>query len=66
MAQGGPKTAPETHRTAREGSMELLRRSQWRSPHASATPSTAFCGPMGSSTEGPSGAARVRLPHPVH
>ena len=43
---------------------ELHRRSQWRSPHAPLPPSTAFRGPIGSSTEGPSGGARMRLPRP--
>eukprot|EP00959_Pyramimonas_sp_CCMP1952_P084554 1768645-Pyramimonas_sp.AAC.2 len=40
------------------------RRPQWQGSHASAPPSTAFRGPMGSSTEGPSGCIRMRLPHP--
>ena len=44
---------------------ELHRRSQWRSPHASLTPSSALRGPIGSSTESPSGAARMRFPHPA-
>eukprot|EP00959_Pyramimonas_sp_CCMP1952_P451968 9462966-Pyramimonas_sp.AAC.1 len=39
---------------------------QWRCPHAVARPSAAFRGGLiGSSTEGPSGGVRMRLPHPV-
>eukprot|EP00959_Pyramimonas_sp_CCMP1952_P292705 6121791-Pyramimonas_sp.AAC.1 len=41
---------------------ELHRRSQWCRSYASPLPSTAFCGPVGSSTEGPRGAVRMRLP----
>eukprot|EP00959_Pyramimonas_sp_CCMP1952_P226354 4732671-Pyramimonas_sp.AAC.1 len=41
---------------------ELHRRFPWRSPHASPSPSTAFRGPIGSATEGPRGAVRMRLP----
>eukprot|EP00959_Pyramimonas_sp_CCMP1952_P073575 1537657-Pyramimonas_sp.AAC.1 len=43
----------------------LHRRSQWRSPHAVPAPGTTFRGPRGSSTEGPSGAARMRFLRPV-
>eukprot|EP00959_Pyramimonas_sp_CCMP1952_P083381 1742613-Pyramimonas_sp.AAC.1 len=35
-----------------------------RGPHASPTPRTALRGPIGSSTEGPSGGARMRPPRP--
>ena len=41
---------------------ELHRRSQICRPHASDTPSAAFRGPVGSSTEGPRSAVRMR-PH---
>eukprot|EP00959_Pyramimonas_sp_CCMP1952_P340497 7131848-Pyramimonas_sp.AAC.1 len=44
---------------------ELHRRPQWHRPHASPESSTAPRGPMGDSTEGPSGTVRMRLPHPV-
>eukprot|EP00959_Pyramimonas_sp_CCMP1952_P265503 5551539-Pyramimonas_sp.AAC.1 len=44
---------------------ELHRRPQWRRSHASAPPSTAFRGPIGSSTGGPSGDVRMRLRHPL-
>eukprot|EP00959_Pyramimonas_sp_CCMP1952_P239629 5007742-Pyramimonas_sp.AAC.1 len=39
--------------------------SQWCSSQASPPPSTAFRGSIGSSTEGSSGAVRMRLPHPI-
>eukprot|EP00959_Pyramimonas_sp_CCMP1952_P112378 2349720-Pyramimonas_sp.AAC.1 len=42
---------------------ELRRRHQWNRPHAPPPHSTALCGPIGSSTESPSGAARMRHPH---
>eukprot|EP00959_Pyramimonas_sp_CCMP1952_P319934 6694649-Pyramimonas_sp.AAC.1 len=46
---------------------ELHRRSQWRSPHASAPLISAhphtLCGSIGSSTESTSGAARMRPRH---
>eukprot|EP00959_Pyramimonas_sp_CCMP1952_P141267 2956828-Pyramimonas_sp.AAC.1 len=59
-----------THRVLRFVALqgrELRRRSQWRSPHASAPPdpaSIALRGPIGSSTEGSSGAVCMRLPRP--
>eukprot|EP00959_Pyramimonas_sp_CCMP1952_P422307 8846622-Pyramimonas_sp.AAC.1 len=41
------------------------RRPQWHRPHATPPPSTPFRGPIGSSTEGTSGTARMRHSHPV-
>eukprot|EP00959_Pyramimonas_sp_CCMP1952_P101162 2116386-Pyramimonas_sp.AAC.1 len=37
---------------------------QWQSSQASPPPSTALRGPIGSSTEGPKGKVRMRLPRP--
>eukprot|EP00959_Pyramimonas_sp_CCMP1952_P083088 1736648-Pyramimonas_sp.AAC.1 len=45
--------------------VELHGSSQWGCPHASATPSTAFRGLIGSHTCGPSGGGGMRPPHPV-
>eukprot|EP00959_Pyramimonas_sp_CCMP1952_P075910 1586454-Pyramimonas_sp.AAC.1 len=45
---------------------ELHRRSQWRSSHAVLAPSTAFLGPIGRFTEGPTGGHRMRFLCPVH
>eukprot|EP00959_Pyramimonas_sp_CCMP1952_P256086 5348785-Pyramimonas_sp.AAC.1 len=42
---------------------ELRQKPQWRCSHASAHPSTAPRGPIGSSNEGPSGEVRMRPPH---
>eukprot|EP00959_Pyramimonas_sp_CCMP1952_P441582 9244897-Pyramimonas_sp.AAC.1 len=44
---------------------ELHVRPQWGGPHASATPSTAFRGPIGSFIGGPSRGGHMRPPHPV-
>eukprot|EP00959_Pyramimonas_sp_CCMP1952_P378249 7923506-Pyramimonas_sp.AAC.1 len=41
---------------------ELHRRPQWLRSRASPPPSTALRSPIGSSTEGPSGCTRMRLP----
>eukprot|EP00959_Pyramimonas_sp_CCMP1952_P145275 3041789-Pyramimonas_sp.AAC.1 len=43
---------------------ELHRRPQWRRPHAPPPPSSALRGRMGSSTEAPTGTARMRRPPP--
>eukprot|EP00959_Pyramimonas_sp_CCMP1952_P411461 8622127-Pyramimonas_sp.AAC.1 len=44
---------------------KLHRMPQWRRSHAPAPPNTALPGPIGSSTEGPSGDVRMRPPHPI-
>eukprot|EP00959_Pyramimonas_sp_CCMP1952_P397052 8319206-Pyramimonas_sp.AAC.1 len=43
----------------------LHRRPQWQSSHVSLLPSTAFCVPIESSTEGPSATARMCFSHTV-
>eukprot|EP00959_Pyramimonas_sp_CCMP1952_P206544 4319337-Pyramimonas_sp.AAC.1 len=43
----------------------LRRRSHCYQPHESPPPSTALCGPIRNSTEGPNGTFRMRPHHPV-
>eukprot|EP00959_Pyramimonas_sp_CCMP1952_P155935 3261397-Pyramimonas_sp.AAC.1 len=60
-----PRPARHTQYSVSWPHRELHLRPQWGWPRASATPSAAFRGPIGSSTEGPSGGGHMRPPRPV-